>query len=64
MPRLCGGTMTTDNLPYHSIPVDHFSTDRLAGLQFLLRYAPRHQHARNWIVPLTLLIQKGGNVDG
>ena len=43
---------------------EHFSTDRIAGLQLLLRFSLSHDHSRAWIGSLTLLIQKGGHVDG
>ena len=51
-------TMTNNSLSYLSIPVYHISTDRIAGLRFLLNYALAHQHARGWIAPLTLLLQR------
>jgi hypothetical protein len=58
------GTMTTDNLSYRSIPVYHFSTDRLAGLRFLLRFALSHDHSRAWIGLLTLLLTRKGGARG
>jgi hypothetical protein len=59
-----GMTITLNSLPYPENVVEHFPTDRIDGLQFLLRYALSHQHARGWIAPLTFLIHKGGNIDG
>jgi hypothetical protein len=56
--------MTTDNLSYRSIPVYHFSTDRLAGLRFLLRFALSHDHSRAWIGLLTLLLARKGGARG
>jgi hypothetical protein len=53
-----GMTMTTDSLSYPNIVVEHLSHHRIAGLRFLLNYALAHQHARGWIAPLTLLLQR------
>jgi hypothetical protein len=49
--------MTNDNVSYRSSSV---STNRTAGLRYLLRYALSHQYARGWIAPLTCLLQREG----
>jgi hypothetical protein len=52
------------SLTYSKLAVHHFSPHRLSGLRYLLLYALSHQHSKGWIGPLTLLMQKGGHVDG
>jgi hypothetical protein len=59
-----GMTMTNNSLSYLSIPVYHFSTDRIVGLQFRLRFALSHDHLRAWIAPLTLLLAQKGEQHG
>jgi hypothetical protein len=44
-------------LSHRTNSVYHRSTDRTAGLHFLLSYALTHPHARGWIRPLTFLLQ-------
>jgi hypothetical protein len=56
--------MTHHSLSCLSIPVYHFSTDRIDGLQFLLRFAFSHDHSRAWVGPLTLLLQREGDRHG
>jgi hypothetical protein len=56
--------MTPNSLSYPKIIVEHLSTDRIAGLRLLLRHALLHDHARAWIAPLTLLLQRKGVAHG
>jgi hypothetical protein len=55
-----GVTMMHNSLSHLQSPVYHLSTDRIAGLQFLLSYALSYHYARSWIVHLTRLLRHGG----
>jgi hypothetical protein len=47
--------------PQESLPiVYHRSTDRTAGLLFLLDFALKHRPCHQWIGAITLLLQQEG----
>jgi hypothetical protein len=48
-------------IPHLVNPVYRHNAKSL-GLRYLFRYAlmPGHEHSRQWLGPLTLLLQRGG----
>jgi hypothetical protein len=56
--------MISINLSHRTDYVYHRSTDRTPGLLFLLDFALKRWHCRQWAGAIALLLQREGLTDG